>query len=74
MPTTDSNKATMFYYIKGTEPNYDENLESLIPTIKEEKENDQWGHFYLQIDILYLFGFIIFISFYYFFYTFLLIY
>ena len=39
--TTDSNKATMFYYIKGTEPNYDENLESLIPTIKEEKENDQ---------------------------------
>ena len=41
MPTTDSNKATMFYYIKGTEPNYDENLESLIPTIKEEKENDQ---------------------------------
>ena len=74
MPTTDSNKATMFYYIKGTEPNYDENLESLIPTIKEENENDQWGHFYLQIDILYLFGFIIFISFYYFFYTFLLIY
>ena len=62
MPTTDSNKATMFYYIKGTEPNYDENLESLIPTIKEEKENDQWGHFYLQIDILYLFGFIIFLT------------
>ena len=47
MPTTDSNKATMFYYIKGTEPNYDENLESLIPTIKEKKENDQWGHFFL---------------------------
>ena len=40
-PTTDNNKATMFYYIKGTEPDYDSNLESLIPTIKEEKENGQ---------------------------------
>ena len=29
-------KATMFYYIKGTEPNYEENLDMLIPTIKEE--------------------------------------
>lgn len=31
-------KATMFYYIKGTEPTYiDNNLDSLIPTIKLEK-------------------------------------
>lgn len=29
-------KATMFYYIKGTEPNYEENLDALIPTIKEQ--------------------------------------
>lgn len=37
-PTTDNNKATMFYYIKGTEPNYEENLDTLIPTIKENEE------------------------------------
>lgn len=34
---TNSKNATMFYYIKGTEPTYkDENLEELIPTIKLE--------------------------------------
>ena len=37
-PTTDNNKATMFYYIKGTEPNYEENLDTLIPTVKETTE------------------------------------
>lgn len=36
--TTDNNKATMFYYIKGTEPNYEENLDTLIPTVKETTE------------------------------------
>ena len=41
IPTQDNKKATMFYYIKGTEPGYDSNLDTLIPTIKEEKENDQ---------------------------------
>ena len=40
IPTKDSKKATMFYYIKGTEPGYDDNLDTLIPTVKEEKEND----------------------------------
>lgn len=34
-PTTDNKKATMFYYIKGTEPGYDDNLDTLIPTVKE---------------------------------------
>ena len=33
--SSDKN-STMFYYIKGTEPNYEENLDALIPTIKEE--------------------------------------
>ena len=33
----NSDKATMFYYIKGTEPTYkNDSLESLIPTIKQE--------------------------------------
>ena len=34
-PTTDNKKATMFYYIKGTEPGYDDNLDTVIPTVKE---------------------------------------
>lgn len=34
---SDNNKATMFYYIKGTEPSYQKTeLEDLIPTIKNE--------------------------------------
>ena len=37
IPSTDS-KATMFYYIKGTEPGYNDTLDTLIPTVKE---NDQ---------------------------------
>ena len=37
IPTTDDKKATMFYYIKGTEPGYDENLDKLIPTLKENE-------------------------------------
>ena len=37
----NTKKPTMFYYIKGTEPTYiDSNLDSLIPTIKMEKEKD----------------------------------
>ena len=37
----NTDKPTMFYYIKGTEPTYKDNsLENLIPTIKIEKEND----------------------------------
>ena len=33
----NTKNATMFYYIKGTEPSYDyTNLEELIPTIKSE--------------------------------------
>ncbi len=31
-----SNKKTLFYYLKGTQPTYDEALDNLIPTIKEE--------------------------------------
>ncbi len=35
--TSKTKKPTLFYYIKGTEPTYnDENLEDLLPTIKEE--------------------------------------
>lgn len=35
--TSEDKNATMFYYIKGTEPTYEEeNLEDLIPTIKSE--------------------------------------
>ena len=44
IPTTSEDKnATIFYYIKGTEPNYDnKTLEDLIPTIKQqEKETIQ---------------------------------
>lgn len=37
--TNDESKATMFYYIKGTEPNYTENLDNLIPTVKEETDS-----------------------------------
>ena len=34
----NTSKPTMFYYIKGTEPTYvDSNLDSLIPTIKNEE-------------------------------------
>lgn len=33
---TDQNKATVFYYIKGTEPSYNQDLDMLIPTVKEE--------------------------------------
>ena len=32
----DANKATAFYYIKGTEPSYNQDLDMLIPTVKEE--------------------------------------
>lgn len=32
----DEKNATMFYYIKGTEPNYEKSLDSLIPTIKNQ--------------------------------------
>ena len=40
LPTSNDDKnATIFYYIKGTEPNYDNRtLEDLIPTIKQNKE------------------------------------
>ena len=32
-----TDKATMFYYIKGTEPSYtNESLDNLIPTVKTE--------------------------------------
>ena len=34
--TKDTKKPTMFYYIKGTEPTFKNNLEDLIPTIKEK--------------------------------------
>ena len=37
--TNDDKNATIFYYIKGTEPNYDnKTLEDLIPTIKQEEK------------------------------------
>ena len=37
--TSETNKPTMFYYIKGTEPTYNNTpLDSLIPTIKIEEE------------------------------------
>ena len=32
--TKDTKNATMFYYIKGTQPSYDDSLDSLIPTSK----------------------------------------
>lgn len=43
LATENDKNATVFYYIKGTEPNYDnKTLEDLIPTIKqEEKETTQ---------------------------------
>ena len=34
--TKDAKKATVFYYIKGTEPSYNQDLDLLIPTVKEE--------------------------------------
>ena len=34
---TNTKNATMFYYIKGTEPTYEPNLDNLIPTIKNEE-------------------------------------
>lgn len=34
--TKETKKPTIFYYIKGTEPTFDNNLDALIPTIKEE--------------------------------------
>lgn len=33
----NTKNATMFYYIKGTEPTYEPNLDNLIPTIKNEE-------------------------------------
>lgn len=39
--TSETRNATMFYYIKGTEPTYkDESLESLIPTVKVDDEKN----------------------------------
>ncbi len=32
----NTKKPTMFYYIKGTEPTFNDSLDTLIPTIKEE--------------------------------------
>lgn len=32
---TDYNKSTTFYYIKGTQPLFDENLDDILPTLKE---------------------------------------
>lgn len=42
-PAENNDKnATVFYYIKGTEPNYEnKTLEDLIPTVKQEKETTQ---------------------------------
>lgn len=42
-PAENNDKnATVFYYIKGTEPNYEnKTLEDLIPTMKQEKETTQ---------------------------------
>lgn len=37
--TKDTKKPTMFYYIKGTEPTFNDTLDTLIPTIKEKEEN-----------------------------------
>lgn len=34
--TKNTKKPTMFYYIKGTEPTFNDVLDNLIPTIKEE--------------------------------------
>ena len=34
----NNNKATVFYYIKGTQPSYNEALDDLIPTIKTKEE------------------------------------
>lgn len=34
--TKKTKKPTIFYYIKGTEPSFDSNLDTLIPTIKEK--------------------------------------
>lgn len=34
--TSKTKKPTMFYYVKGTEPTFDNNLDALIPTIKED--------------------------------------
>ena len=37
LATKEDKNATIFYYIKGTEPNYDnKTLEDLIPTVKQE--------------------------------------
>ena len=37
-PATKKNKkATIFYYVKGTEPNFKNHLDDLIPTVKEKK-------------------------------------
>ena len=32
---TDYNKSSTFYYIKGTQPLFDENLDDILPTLKE---------------------------------------
>lgn len=34
----NDSKATLFYYIKGTQPSYDDALDSLIPTVKINEE------------------------------------
>lgn len=36
LATSDTKNATMFYYIKGTQPSYDSNLDNLIPTSKTQ--------------------------------------
>lgn len=33
---TNNDKKTLFYFLKGTQPTYDDALDNLIPTIKEE--------------------------------------
>lgn len=35
--TKKTKKPTIFYYVKGTEPTFDSNLDNLIPTIKTEE-------------------------------------
>lgn len=37
----NTKKPTLFYYLKGTEPTFDNNLDALIPTIKEENTTKQ---------------------------------
>ena len=39
--TTDSNKATMFYYIKGTEPTYNFSNKDFESVFKQENDNNE---------------------------------